>query len=261
MIKNCSIELFSGIGNVIQTLPFATEMLERYDDVTYHLKYVDYPESVQLASNIFSKCWGKARHVPPTHKIFKHPVRRSESEYKCWFIDNNESLPLEYRIDNIRFTPSSRKHRVIIWPDAKDNWPCKQWDKFKQLAKYFEDVAIVGINSKVGFPGATDYRGKLNLLATGGIIKNAQIFIGTEGGISHYAAALGVKTYIIYGCTDHIKNMPPNNAVRISKGLPCQPCQFNGMIQKGVTMYGCDHRKCLANLTVEEVISQIKEAP
>ena len=118
---------------------------------------------------------------------------------------------------------------------------------------------MVGKNRDIKFNNVDDYRTVLSLSVTGGLIKNADIFIGDEGGISHYAAALGIKTYIIMGCTDPVKNLPPNNAIPISLNLDCQPCQFRNLLEektdKTIIMHGCKDRKCLNELTADYVYS------
>jgi ADP-heptose:LPS heptosyltransferase len=147
---------------------------------------------------------------------------------------------------------------VVLWPECKPNWPCKRWPYFKELASYFDDIVIIGTEPDNNFPNATDYRGRLTLLQTGGIIKNARIFIGNEGGMVHYAAALGIKTYVIMGATDPVKCLPPGNTIDISLHLKCQPCQFRTMMVTETTAIGCHEKSCLNDLTAKKVMEYIK---
>lgn len=256
--KNYCMPLFSGIGNIIQGLPFAFEMRRRYGKIDAFVKDISFPQSMNLLKGIFAHLYPRKLAVPTNYKKFKVPVRRHFSEYKSWFVDNNERLPTEFKIDFINYEKVLMKHKIVLWAEGQKNWPCKRWPYWEQLASKLKDVAVVGLEKADGFKNIADYRGKLSLLQVGGLIRNADIFIGNEGGISHYAAALGTKTYIIYGCTDPTKNMPPKNAIRISKNLPCQPCQFRNMVQKGVN-FGCENLKCLKELTVEDVLKEIKK--
>lgn len=259
MSKNYCILLFSGIGNIIQSLPFAFEMKRRYGRVTaFTGGRLAFPESKNLVINIFDQIYPSRKMIPKGYRKLLPPSRGPISEYKAWFIDAGEELPKKFSIDSINYTEMSAKHKVVVWPECQKNWLCKRWIHWEELVSEFEDVALVGLERIGDFKGVTDYRGKLSLLETGGIIRNAEVFIGNEGGISHYSAALGTKTYIIFGCTDPIKNMPPNNAIPISKNLPCQPCQFVNMAQKGTVFYGCEHRKCLKELSVQNVLEVIR---
>lgn len=263
MSKNCSIPLFSGIGNIIQSLPFAFEMKKRYDKVTAS-GCGSFPETTKLVEKIFDQIYRNHRKVPKGYKLFRYPKRQSFPEYKAWFVDNKEKLPSKFSIDFIGYKEVPMKHKVVIWPECRNNWICKRWLRWPELIPELEDVAVVGLwartQKRKRFVDVTDYRGKLSLTETGGLIRNADIFIGNEGGISHYAAALGIKTYIIFGCTDPIKNMPPNNAIPISKNLSCQPCQFTSMMQKGITFLGCKERKCLNELTAEDILKVIYDS-
>lgn len=236
------IPLFSGVGNIIQSIPFANEIKRRYGNVSAYVKGIDYPEIKIIVAKIFDNIYAAKGGIPANSKVYRHPKRRSYPEYKAWFIDNNEPLPEGYSMKNVRYEQMNIRHEVVIAPGNKTNWKCKMWGYHDELAKMFGDAYIIK-------------EGKYKLIQVGGIIKNAKIFIGNEGGLAHYAAALGVKTYIIMGCSDPVKNLPPNNAIPISLNLKCQPCQFNGMKTKDNIMLGCEHRNCLTKLTAEYVYS------
>lgn len=256
--------LFSGIGNIIQSLPFAYEMKKRYGKIYAFNKSMDFIDTKHLVSHYFTEIFRGRNNVPKDYHFYKAPERRSKPEYECWFIDNNESIPDKFVIPHIGYELVDKKYKVVIWPECKANWPCKMWPYFSELIKLltakFGKIAIVGTNRESMLYDVDDYRTVLPLAVTGGLIKNADIFIGNEGGISHYAAALGVKTYIIMGCTDPIKNLPPNNAIPISLDLDCQPCQFRNLLEektdKTIIMHGCEHRNCLNKLTAKKVYDE-----
>ncbi len=264
MAKPFCVPIWSGIGNVIQTLPFAFEMKRRYGRVAAYNKGLDFKQTKEMVAGVFDQIYPSKGSVPTNQYIIGKTGREPYfPEYKSWFKINNEKLPDKFKIDFIGYTDVPEKHSVVIWPECKDNWPCKQWMYWEQLAERFKDVALVGLKKTSGFKNAIDYRGRLSLMKTGGLIRNAKIFIGNEGGISHYAAALGIKTFIILGCTDPKKNLPPNNAIPVSKNLSCQPCQFKKILKKksGKTyiFYGCAHRNCLQTLTVDNVLEVIND--
>ena len=258
-----SIPLFSGIGNVIQSLPFAFVMKRRYGEVTAFHHSLSFPETRLLVRDVFDRIYSRRSRVPSDHRFAVVPRRRSFPEFKSWFADNREVMPKRFGIDYIGYQEVSMKHKVVIWPECRSNWICKRWLRWPELISELEDVAVVGLGKGIEgeeeFKGVTDYRGKLTLMEVGGLIRNANIYIGNEGGISHYSAALGTRTYIIFGCTDPVKCMPPKNAVPISKELPCQPCQFTRMLRKrgGRTLWGCEKRRCLDRLRASDVMKVI----
>lgn len=256
-MPNYVIPLYSGIGNIIQSIPFANEMKKRYGTVTAIPFYSDYIESSSIVKDVFDCIYMSQAQIPNGFQLAKIPERTSYPEYKAWFIQNKEDPPEKFSTENVGFEMLLDAHQTVIWPECKPNWPCKRWPYFPELTAQFEDPGVIGLEPDANFKNATDYRGKLSLLQTGGILKNADIFIGNEGGMAHYAAALGIKTYIIMGCTDPVKNLPPNNAIPISLELPCQPCQFKNMMVTTTTAIGCHEKKCLNDLTVEKVLNDI----
>jgi ADP-heptose:LPS heptosyltransferase len=260
-ITKVSIPLFSGIGNVIQSLPFIHEMKKRYKSVTAFNNGLDFPQAAELVRMIITIIYKNSKSVPSDTRKFVVPKRRSFPESKSWFIDNNEPLPEKLEIPFIPYDECNYSFDVVLWPECKPNWICKKWPYWKELADLLskdKSVAIVGTTKEYSFNNnVIDLRGQLSLKETGGVLKNANLFIGNEGGISHYSAALGTKTFVILGCTDPIKNLPPNNAIGISKELPCQPCQFRNLKQQGIIMHGCDHVDCLNKLTPIEVMEKI----
>lgn len=270
-MKHC-VPLFSGIGNIIQSLPFVETIRARYGGVIAcrHVA-IDYADAVlEVVGPHFDEIidtYEQAVSDPGVH-VYKTPDKSfypETSEHRAWFITNEIEEPKSLEIDHIGYSEMTPRHRVVLWPEGKENWPCKKWPYWEELADMLgADVAVVGLEQVFKFgPHVTDYRGQLSLAETGGIIRNADMFIGNEGGISHYAAALGIKTFIVYGATEPRKNMPPANAERISLNLECQSCQF-GKTRCGRTkdpqwkwrFEGCDTRKCLRQLSPVEVAMQ-----
>ena len=130
----------------------------------------------------------------------------------------------------------------------------KMWPHWSDLLPKLGKVALLGAENDfvpniTPTKTTTDFRGLLPLYVSKQIILQSQIFIGNDGGLAHISAALGIKTYIIFGYTSQLKVKPPQ-AIAITKGLPCQPCQYTSKICKG--------NECLDTLTAEEVYGQIQ---
>jgi hypothetical protein len=264
------VPLFGGIGNVLQAVPFALAMKERYVEVAAYVKSLENgPASLALVKHHFSRVYGGLKDVPPRYKVFKHATRRSYPEYLQWFVENGEGVPAKLPTSK---PPVDSKvatfgeSEVVLWAECKPNWPMKRWPYWVDLSRRFKSVAVVGTEKSPKFPShVMDWRGKLSILETGHIINRCKVFAGNEGGLVHYAAALGKKVVVVYGGTDQEKNLPPNPVVVVSKGLPCQPCQFNHPLMdkrnpKLPVFLGCKHRRCLVDLGVAEVCSVVKEA-
>ena len=102
-----------------------------------------------------------------------------------------------------------------------------------------------------------DLTGKLNLKELAAVISELKLLICNDGGPLHMAVALGVKTLSMFGPVDEkIYGPYPSNEkhVVIKKDLPCRPCY------KDFRFTGCsNHRRCLEDITIEEVYGQVKE--
>lgn len=101
-----------------------------------------------------------------------------------------------------------------------------------------------------------DLAGKLNLKELAAVISELKLLICNDGGPLHMAAALGVKTVSMFGPVDEIAYGPyPPSAkhIVVKKDLPCRPCY------RDFKFTGCrNNRKCLEDITVEEVYGQVK---
>lgn len=88
------------------------------------------------------------------------------------------------------------------------------------------------------------------------VFQKCKNFVGNDGGLTHLAAASGVKGVVLFGATSVEKNKPYNSDMKvIRKNYSCQPCQFcaNGI---NMTSYfnSCPYQiKCMRDISAEEV--------
>ena len=98
----------------------------------------------------------------------------------------------------------------------------------------------------------------LDIAETANLIYDCDIFIGTDSGLSHMAAALGVKTYILWGATSIFKNKPPK-AELIRTDEICEPCQD---YKAGDWLHGrwnkCKDWDCM-KIPVDKIIEKVEE--
>lgn len=87
---------------------------------------------------------------------------------------------------------------------------------------------------------------ELSLLA--GILPHIDLYIGHDSGVTHLAAALGVKTLAIFGPTDHQRWAPLGSHVTVLQGPPCTCPSWESVKQ-------CISRPCL-NIPIETVIQE-----
>ena len=170
-------------------------------------------------------------------------------------------------------------------------WRYKQWTSagWIGIAKYLEQqglqIVLSGSPAKKEidyltaiqkqFPKDTlNLAGQLSLSQLAKVIEKAQLFIGPDTGITHLAAATGVKTLALFGPSDPVKwspwpknyhsSIPPfhskgsqqvNNVYLIQGQKTCVPCYLEGC-EKHQQSYSA----CLDEITVEAVKKTIEIA-
>jgi len=174
--------------------------------------------------------------------------------------------------------PYPKNHKTVaIYPGSKYEWSMKRWDKYDVLATHFDNVVLVGTandihsNGKIPWftkkwnwpPNTEIFTGTLQQTAF--LISKCKMFIGNDGGLAHIAAATDIPTFIIFGPSSTIKNKPPtNNAKVIAKDVTCRPCQFRAHPKTKKQIFTTNkadcpyHMKCLRDLSVANVLEQIK---
>lgn len=262
-MKTNYIILCDGVGNIIQSIPFI-KVLRVMSDKLIALDRADYPGTSKIVSKLFDDIVplkdappGTRYGIPPLEK-FKH-----NPEYKSWFQFHNIPEPVQYRIDreDVYFDEVDEQVDFVLWGGCKPNWKSKMWPYWGAFAEMLLEDFIVGV---VGLPGeggdfpkdVVDYRGKLSLTETGGLIDRAPYYAGNEGGLTHYANALQKMMWVIFGGSSPSKNMPPPRAQYhdVSLHLECQPCQWRLPAPKG-----CGDYKCLNDLTPEILYERVNE--
>lgn len=143
-------------------------------------------------------------------------------------------------------------------------WETKLWevDKFARLC----DQLIVETGIKVVFTDvgpeknadiqnlmtqpSANLGGRTTLRDLAYLYKRAAFVVSTDSGPMHLAAAVGTPVCALFGPTDPRRTGPYGTGhVVIQKNLPCAPC----FLKK------CPDQKCMREITVEEVLANIKE--
>ncbi|MBI2876592.1 MAG: glycosyltransferase family 9 protein [Candidatus Tectomicrobia bacterium] len=88
----------------------------------------------------------------------------------------------------------------------------------------------------------------LSLRTLAAVLEGCDLYLGNDSGISHLAAALGIRTLVLFGPTDPRVWAPLGPQVTLLSGkAPCAPCQPE-------VLQGCPWPHCLQGIKAEEVI-------
>ena len=170
--------------------------------------------------------------------------------------DDKKSRQEEWAPD---FVPDSPL--LIIHPGSGGRhklWPA---EKFSELASRAAEagaasVAIILGPADLGLTGCFGpFRvietGELRLVDVARILRECDLYLGNDSGITHLAAALGLPTVALFGPTDPRVWAPRGGRVTVLKEeMPCAPCDHGS----GTS---CGHSLCLEAIGVDEVLGSL----
>lgn len=216
-------------------------------------------------------CVGDSKVV--WEEVFDHNPKMAREPYKgcVWvnnimgnrpYIDRERSRPgkivfNDYRVEpgEIFFHPSELRHDqkdfIYIEPNVKGTFSGnKDWgfEKWQQVVQRLPDLRFIqGKGRKlegVEQVDTTSFRDAAALLAS------ASLFVGTDGGLHHAAAALGIPAVVVWG------GLAPPKVL----GYPTHTNLHSGVNACG-SSEACEHcKKALAWVTVDMVVKAIEEA-
>ena len=95
----------------------------------------------------------------------------------------------------------------------------------------------------------------LSLSQAAALLAHSDLYIGNDSGISHLAAASGVRTVALFGPSDAHQWSPRGKKVTVlRRGVGCSPCGEP-------TMKSCPHRGCLTEFYPQQIIYELAQLP
>jgi 3-deoxy-D-manno-octulosonic-acid transferase/heptosyltransferase-1 len=151
--------------------------------------------------------------------------------------------------------------RPLIVVNAPAGWETKKWDGTKMAAladrlieTYETHVIYTGATGDTPYIGAIIARmqypavnaaGKTTLQELACLISKARLFVTTDSGPMHIAAAVGTPVVALFGPTAPWRTGPYTDRARIVRTqAPCSPCYKRE----------CDSMICMNEITVDEVM-------
>lgn len=155
------------------------------------------------------------------------------------------------------------KKFIFIHTESSKKW--KQWphilDLVEMIEKEYPDEQTVLIEEKNG-KNQTSHESKkvgrvsgLSIPDLAALLENGRLYIGSDGGVMHLAARLGIPTIGIFGPTDPAVWAPlGKHCTWIKKCKKYEPVpDTEGLCRV------CPDNDCLENLQAHEVIGHVKE--
>ena len=154
----------------------------------------------------------------------------------------------------------TRRGFIVVEPDTNRDWfgelrawPFERWQTvIDSLRKQLPGVQVVqlGVANSPILEGVVSLCGLTNFRQAALVQRNSALFIGTEGGLMHAAAAVGTPSVILWGgvTIPDFAGYPQHHKI-ICKNVSCAPCGHLGWCDNG--------HVCMNEISAEEVIAEI----
>ena len=150
---------------------------------------------------------------------------------------------------NCNYSPSRAKYDVVIHngynPVGSANWKIKSCPYYPQVVELLKGAgfSVCSVGTKNEYIKGTDDKTGLDLLSTGGVLKNCKAFLGNDSGLYHYANALKVPNVVIFTATSIEKNYDKRfhkySTIICREDLNCRPCQAGRRWNKDCKTWDC----------------------
>ncbi len=244
------IVISSGSNKFISIFLFLTFIKQKYGYNTGKLSQILLTKAVDLNKN---------QYAALMYHDLVEPLTTIKTELPILSIQKKPIIPNSVLIHPGVSKLSIQKGMIKTIPD-------KEWAKvIEGLAEKGKQVFLLGgpedkncietIQKLVSPDKYENMFGKTkNLVELAELISSAEIFLCSDSAPLHIAAALGVKTYAIFGSTDDKKLIPQNGTVTPIKAKDCtcplMPCLWE---RRQTT---CDELSCL-NITPEQIVNTL----
>ncbi len=146
---------------------------------------------------------------------------------------------------------------------AEKNWPIHFYRAVAEWWRHTTQGAAVVLSGPVeeergGFDVLSDCcktARNLDLAQAAALLSRSDVYLGNDSGITHLAAAVGVRTVALFGPSDALEWAPQGERVTVlSRNVECSPCAIS-------VMKRCSHRKCLTAFYPMDVIGELEKLP
>lgn len=164
-------------------------------------------------------------------------------------------------VDRLLANSGISQRFIVFDPDTNEDWfgVLRAWapENWRELVtraqRDFPDYQFVQIGlAKTGvLDGVMDLTSKTSFRQAAMIIAKSSLFLGTEGGLMHAAAAVDARSVILWGgvTRPEFAGYPDKHQI-ICKYVSCSPCGNLGY---------CDFQhKCMRQITVDDVVARMR---
>ena len=188
-------------------------------------------------------------------------IEREEDPQLDYFISDEERLEAQ------RFMAARGIRAPFAMLHAGATQPLREWpiERFASIARHLArnwgmQIVLVGIDRErgssqslsalIGDLDHVDVTGELGLRPTAALMAEGSLYVGSDGGAMHLAAAVGTPTVGLFGPGSfHVFSPIGRRTIGITRMFPCSPCVQVNCIRP--------HDTCMQAITTDEVVEAI----
>lgn len=201
--------------------------------------------------------------------------RITEEEANIEIARVEESLKARVREKIDKAIPAAYKNSDILLVNANagDLLPHRRWQKDKfasfilQILKSHPDLLILLTGSpserasvqevadKVALDRCVNFAGHVTFEELPAVYALSKAIVTNDSGPAHFASAVGLKTFVLFGPETPRLYGPMKNSVSITAGLACSPC-VNANNHRNTA---CVDNVCMKSISAEFVFAQVDQ--
>ena len=256
---------FSGAARIVGFYRFHNEGLYRGEMLTHRVAYNPH---VHIALNLISLV--NALLVPgPQIPYSKTRVADEDLTVSLPRPAPDELRAMGEKLRSLIGRDTAAGPVVLMNPNASELLPLRRWmpdryaDLIRRLLAHDERCAVVitgspseraeaeALSRQCG-PRCVSMAGLTTLTELPALYAHAALMVTNDSGPSHFAAAAGLRTIVLFGPETPKLYQPLGNSSAIYAGLACSPCVSAHNHRKTA----CDDNVCMQAIGVDQVFAQ-----
>lgn len=224
-LQNKKIKADENLHDIFQNLN-----LLKLLNINFKKEKIELSFFLDKKDKVFSRDFSIKNKLEGKRVIAVHPGTKKKDEIRRWGKDKFIKL--------INILLRDKKNKIILFKGPDE-----------------EDIADF-IHEKTGKKAILVEN--LNLKRVGAIIERCSLFVGTDSGLGHIAAALGVKTLVIFGPANPKRTVPyGGHTAYIRANCPCTPALKYPFWSTSDKIKCSNNLVCLRRLDVKTVLAKI----
>jgi ADP-heptose:LPS heptosyltransferase len=262
------LSAFAGADRRVGFYRFHNEGLYRGETLTHRVAYNPH---IHIALNLISLV-NALLAKEPTIPYAKTPVAEESLDVSIPAPDTAAREAMRTRLRERAEPDLSAGRIILINPNASELLPHRRWmpsryaELIRRILDAYDDclVAITGSPSENAEaaalagqcgPRCISMAGQTKLSELPALYANAALMVTNDSGPSHFAAAAGLPTIVLFGPETPKLYQPLGPSRAVYAGLACSPCVSAHNHRKTA----CDDNVCMKAISVDQVFAVVAE--